>query len=173
MNGITLSSQSPGVFGKRKNSTAKINPIKIEDKTDDALTFHLKIFEITDGPNADPIAVQANKTLVKIFSGIMTAINADDRITNPVTKRDTFNESLWMFKSILIDDEQTNIWLSAVDIIADITAASKTPWIAGWKISSEILKNIFSLLLKSVIIKCPAIPKSHIPVKTMQNQIRA
>ena len=29
MNGITLSSQSPGVFGKRKNSTAKTNPIKI------------------------------------------------------------------------------------------------------------------------------------------------
>ena len=94
MNGITLSSQSPGVFGKRKNKIAKTNPIKIDNKTDDALTFHLKIFEITDGPNADPIAVQANKTLVKILSGMMTAINADDRITAPVTIRDTFNELL-------------------------------------------------------------------------------
>ena len=94
MNGITLSNQSPGVFGRRKNSTAKTNPIKIEIKIDVALTFHLKIFEMTDGPNAEPIAVHANKTLVKILSGMMTAINADDRITTPVAIRDTFNEFL-------------------------------------------------------------------------------
>lgn len=56
------------------------------------LTFHLKILEITDGPNAEPIAVQANKTLLKILSGIMTAINAEDRITSPVTMRDAFKE---------------------------------------------------------------------------------
>ncbi len=69
-------------------------PFSSFNKTDDAIKFHLKIFEITDGPNADPIAVQANKTLVKILSGMMTAINADDRITAPVTIRDTFNELL-------------------------------------------------------------------------------
>ena len=41
MNGITLSSQSPGVFGKRKNSTAKTNPIKIEDRINEVVQWTL------------------------------------------------------------------------------------------------------------------------------------
>ena len=91
-NGTTLSSQSPGVFGKRKNITARIKPTIIDIKIDDALTCHFKIFEITDGPNAEPIAVQANKTLLKILSGIIIAINADERITKPVTILESFKE---------------------------------------------------------------------------------
>ena len=42
-----------------------------------------------------------------------------------------------------------------------------------WNSNVVFIASTLSLLLKSVIIKCPAIPKSHIPVKTMQNQIRA
>ena len=128
---------------------------------------------MTTGPKDEPIAVHAKSTLLKIFSGISKAMSTEIKITKPVISLDIFIELRCKPRSTVIEEEQTNIWLSAVDMIADITAANKIPWIAGWNISPEILKKIFSLFERSLIIKWPAIPRIHIPKKTMQNQIKA
>ena len=85
---------------------------------------------------------------------------------------DIFIELRCKPRSTVIEEEQTNIWLSAVDMIADITAANKILWIAGWNISPEILKKIFSLFERSLIIKWPAIPRIHIPKRLCKTKLK-
>ena len=98
-----------GLLGNKKNITAKTKPSIIEISKWIALIFHFIILEMTAGPKDDPIAVQANNTLLNIFSGISTAIKAEANITIPVIILDSFNVFCLMPRSMLIDDEQTNI----------------------------------------------------------------
>ena len=63
------------------------------------------------GPKAEPMAVQAKRTRLNIFSGKKIAITAERKITTPVTSLDCFKGSSLSFNptSKLMDEAQTNI----------------------------------------------------------------
>ena len=84
----------------------------------------------SSGPKAEPIACQANSTRVKIPAGTSNAISTAMTDSTSTTTRANAGAPLVTFaprQSWASAAAAVKSWLSAVDMIADNTAASTSP----------------------------------------------
>ena len=132
--GSTLSIISPGVLGNWCKITVIKKPVKIESPAAMLETFQFKTFENTIGTKVAPNAVQAKMTRSKIVSGAKR-----ERMVATTTTKHMAILALLMFvplppfQSRSTDEATVKSWLSAVDMIAERTAAVIIPENTGPK----------------------------------------
>ena len=142
-NGRMRSAKSPGMAGNQENSTVSPNPANMAVSVPRADIDRPSRRRIRIGPNADPSDDQANNTLEKISARqtnarIVAMIKTTMTVTRLLPRPLSILPSA-RFQSYEIADAATSNWLSAVDMIADKTAASITPAITGGSSSPATL----------------------------------
>ena len=169
--GTVLSTISPGVSGKRCKTIVKINPQSTDINAALPGTDHPKTFDKTIGTKAAPNAVHAKITLSKIVSGAKSENNVAAMTTNIIASLALLIFLfLPSFQSLSTDVETVSNWLSAVDIIADKTAAEIMPAKIGPNNLSLTKNNTVSGFDTVEYITLAVNPKRIIPEKMMNAQ---
>ena len=126
--GNTLSKMSPGVLGNWCKITVIKKPVTTDKPAAILEIFQLNTFEKTIGTKVAPKAVHAKTTRVKMVSGAYK-----DKMTAKITTTNIAILALLMFvplppfQSRSTDEATAKSWLSAVDMIAERTAAVMIP----------------------------------------------
>ena len=168
---------SPGALGSSDSAIVRPKPIQIPvTRTRSGICQPIRRANSV-GPSAAPSALHANNTREKIAAGRESATNTASSTTMNTAHRPRRNtlelpfsaSSVRSWDSVLA---HTRSWLSAVDMIAESTAASRRPARTGGSICSDRAKKTCSLLFSESKVARPTSPVKIIPEKTTRYQMR-
>ena len=168
---------SPGALGSSDSATVRPKPVQMPVMRTPSGTCQPNRRAHSVGPSAAPNALHANNTREKIGAGRKSATNTASSTTMntahlPRCKTCGLPFSVPSVRSWDSVLAQTSSWLSAVDMIAESTAASSRPASTGGSTFSDRAKKTCSLLFNESKMPRPTSPVRTIPEKTTRYQMR-